>query len=502
MLPPSFPYQIILRPIVERSIDHRATLRHHLKMSSDAIATDRAPLTAESGLHRLHAGPDVHRLNFAWLIRLRWVAIIGQTAVIVVSSRMPGIDFPYPILGAILVLEVLSNLALIGWARNTGRPRHEAMGGVVLIADIAFLTALLYFTGGAANPFSLLYFVHVALAALVLRPLWTWGVTVVSVGAYIGVHFSPASAHTLPWATSPEIWTLQTQGRWVAFGVTAAVIAFFINMIQKALARRDEELIRVRDDQMRNEKLASLATLAAGAAHEFSTPLSTIAVVANELRHGLEEQNVDPHFVDDAELIRDQVERCRDILQQMSVDAGESMGEMVRPVPIEEVIEHTLEGCRDPERVAVTIDTDRQAALTVPPTALGQALRGLVNNGLEASRPDQSIHLFARDERGDVVIEICDDGAGMDPEVLERVAEPFFTTKEAGDGMGLGVFLATTVIEKLGGELTINSAAGEGTLVAVRIPGSSDSAATFVPDDAPLSSNEVSPSEISEEVIP
>lgn len=424
-----------------------------------------------SSLHPLRAAPDVHRINFAWLIRLRWVAILGQAAVIIGSAMLPEVAFSYATLAFILLLEVLSNLALISWARK-GHPRPEMMVALVLIADIIFLTALLSFTGGAQNPFSLLYLIHVALAALVLRPLWTWLVTLLSIGAYIGLHFFPVQAHSLPWAGDLEIWTLHTQGRWIAFVVSAAVIAVFINMIQKALTRRDEELIQVRDDQLRNEKLASLATLAAGAAHEFSTPLSTIALVANELQHGLKEEEIAQHFIDDTELIRDQVERCRDILRQMSADAGESMGEIARPVAVYDLIEHTLQGCRAPERVDVKIDTEQHAVLTVPPTALGQALRGLVNNALEASEDHQSVELLVSDDEGDLVVKIRDQGRGISPAVLERVGEPFFTTKETGKGMGLGVFLARTLIEKIDGSLTLESRLGEGTLVMVRLPGS------------------------------
>lgn len=415
-------------------------------------------------------GDDIHRLNFAWLIRLRWVAIIGQSAVILATRLMGEFDFPYPWLVVILFLEILSNLVLIGWSR-TGRPRHESLGLIVLIADIAFLTALLSLTGGAENPFNLFYFIHVALAALVLRPLWTWSITIMSILSYVGLYFVPLDDRHLPWVKTSELWTLETQGKWVAFAVSAMVIAFFINMIQTALTKRENELIRIRDAKMRNEKLASLATLAAGAAHEFSTPLSTIALVASELQRGLEKKNADAHFIEDTVLIRDQVERCREILRQMSADAGESMGEFARPVPLTELIEHTLESLPDSSRVIVAIDTHRRAQLRVPPTAVGQALRGLVNNALEASTSDQKVELVVYENDEDIVIEIRDQGMGMTPEILTRAAEPFFTTKEAGQGMGLGVFLARTLVEKIGGRLTISSEIGDGTVVSVHLPG-------------------------------
>lgn len=449
-----------------------------------ASSTDERRLL-DTGFHRLRAAPEVHRLNFAWLIRLRWVAFVGQTAVIIASWAFLGLQLPFAILALILLLEVLSNVGLIAWARGTERPHHEAMGALVLIADIVFLTALLFFTGGAANPFSLLYIIHVALAALVLSPLYTWAVAFVSAVAYIGIHFFPGTADYLPWAAPPDLNTLEVQGSWVAFVVSAAVIAFFINMIQKALGERDEELMQMRDAQMKNEKLASLATLAAGAAHEFSTPLSTIALVSNELQRALDDEDIPDRYAEDAALIRDQVERCRDILRQMSAEAGESMGEFARPVSVAELIEHILDGCRDRDRVDVTIETERTTALTVPPSAVGQALRGLVNNALEASDDDQHVRLTALEDNGDLVIRVVDDGHGMIPEVLDRVDEPFFTTKEAGDGMGLGVFLARTVVEKLDGTIIFDSAPHEGTTAVVRLPHVPPAESPLAPDSTP-----------------
>ncbi|TXD38151.1 HAMP domain-containing histidine kinase [Lujinxingia vulgaris] len=423
---------------------------------------------------------DVHRLNFAWLIRLRWVAIIGQTAVVMVSNAFLDVEFPYPMLSLVLFVEVLSNLALIAWAK-TGRPRHKALVALVLLADIAFLTALLFLTGGAYNPFSLLYFIHIALAALLLRPLWTWAVTAVCISCYIGLYFVYASHH-LPWALRPNIASMEVQGKWAAFVVSSAVLAFFINMIQQTLNRREEELHRAREAKMRNERLASLATLAAGAAHEFSTPLSTIALVASELHRGLESQDVPDYFLEDARLIREQVERCREILLQLSADAGESMGELARPARIEELVAQMLRDCRNPARVQVNLHTERAASISAPISALAQALRGLINNAIDASAPDQPVNLSVFDDGDHIRLNIEDHGSGMPPHVLARVGEPFFTTKPTGSGMGLGVFLARTLVEKIGGSLRIDSDLGCGTRITVLLPASAPEApATSTP---------------------
>ncbi|MFU8802252.1 MAG: ATP-binding protein [Bradymonadaceae bacterium] len=416
----------------------------------------------------LRAPGEVLRLNLAWIIRLRWVAIIGQTGVILAAHSVFDLDFPYSILFFILIIETLSNGALVLWARRLPRPR-ESLVGFVLVFDIFFLTSLLYWTGGSFNPFSLLYFIHIALAALVLRSIWTWVVTLLCILGY-GALFFIYSQHDLDWVLRPQLWDIETQGRWAAFAVTAGVLAFFINRIQLALTRRDSEIIRIRDSQIRSERLAALATLAAGAAHEFSTPLATIAVVAGELERGLERADAEPTLVEDTRLIRAEVERCRHILQQMSAGAGESPGELATTVCIGTLVDVTLDGLSRAHRVDFIVDATPTFAMRVPLTALGQALRGLLNNALDASAPEQTVELVIGAEQDTLCLEIRDQGRGISPELLDRVGEPFFTTKSPGQGMGLGVYLARSLVETIGGELEMSSTVGSGTTVRVRIP--------------------------------
>ncbi|MBA2663793.1 MAG: HAMP domain-containing histidine kinase [Bradymonadaceae bacterium] len=427
----------------------------------------QASFGARDVLSPLRSSTEFHQLNLRWLIRLRWVAIVGQSMVVLAAFFLFGIQFPYPILFSIIGMEMATNVALVAWARQR-RIGRESIVGFVLVLDVLFLTSLLYWTGGSFNPFSLLFFIHIALAALVLRALWTWLIALLCVLCY-GVLFFEYKPQQLAWTYRPGDWNLETQGMWVAFGVTAGVIAFFINKIQRALILRDAELVGIREAQLRNEKLASLATLAAGAAHEFSTPLATIALVASELQRNLEQQGAAAALLDDAQLIRDQVSRCRDILQQMSADAGESPGEIASTISAEELLARTLDGVLERQRVAITMSSKTQT-ITVPANALAQALRGLVNNALDASQPQSIVELHADFDERMLVVAVHDRGQGMSDEVLERVGEPFFTTKAPGKGMGLGVFLARTLVEKIGGRLTIESHAGQGTSVTARFP--------------------------------
>ncbi|MEO8214676.1 MAG: HAMP domain-containing sensor histidine kinase, partial [Myxococcales bacterium] len=235
------------------------------------------------------------------------------------------------------------------------------------------------------------------------------------------------------------------------------------------------ELAASRRHTARQERLAALATLAAGAAHELSTPLATIAVVMKELEHLVARRlavgSNDDEAMKDIRLVRQQVDRCRRILERMSAEAGTSMGEAFTPVSLDQVIGDALAGlsARVPVRTEIATDC-RDKHLRVPPRALSQALRGLVKNAQDASADGSEIVVRVGSAGAILAVAVCDQGKGIPPTIIDRIGEPFFTTKPTGQGMGLGVFLARAVMERLGGEVHLHSTVGVGTTVSVRLP--------------------------------
>jgi two-component system sensor histidine kinase RegB len=340
----------------------------------------------------------------------------------------------------------------------------------VMTFDVVSFTALLYFTGGPLNPFSFLYLVPIAIAATILRPAWTWALVGLSLAssAFLFARHEPLPLE----GDHARHMALHLQGMWVAFGVGAAFIVYFLWRMRRALAQRDEELVASRGQAARHERLASLATLAAGAAHELATPLSTIAVVAKDLEREVGLPGVPPSTVEDVRLMRREVERCSRILERMRADAGESAGERFARVPVRDVVAD----CMDPDvpdTLQVTIEDNASTSTPmIPRRAFAQALRGLVDNAREASAAKTPVSLrVARDSGGRVIFEVSDRGPGISPDVLARVGEPFFTTKPTGRGMGLGIFLARAVVERLGGQFAIRSAPGAGTTATLALPG-------------------------------
>jgi two-component system sensor histidine kinase RegB len=412
--------------------------------------------------------PERNWVNIQWLARLRWAEIAGQAATVLVAQFLLDGALPIAALFAVIGVGLVSNLAIelyfFGDRRRSNavvRPVHERQIAFLMMLDIAVLTGLLYFTGGPHNPFAFLYVVQIALATVLLRELWTWvlvGLSFVGFGILL-IAYQPLA---IPEARGAI-------GMWVALGVASAFVVHFLRRITGALAERDAELTAARGLAARQERLASLATMAAGAAHELSTPLGTVALAAKELERALTKAE-QTELAADARLIREQVGRCRAILEQMAQGAG-TVGEHVATCRVGELLDEAMVGIRDAPVIHREIPDELvRARLRLPPHAVSQALRSLLTNAQDASPPTAAVVVTVSRNAGTIQLAIRDRGAGMPSEILARIGEPFFTTKPPGRGMGLGLFLARAVVEAVGGTLQIESKAGEGTCVLVALP--------------------------------
>lgn len=413
------------------------------------------------------------RLKLSWLVQLHWWAILGQVLIVGLAELWTEFDLPIPHIMALLTAEVIGNLVLRSWAHTAHVT--ESMMATVMVLDAAVLTLLLDLTGGASNPYSTLYLVNVALAAVLLPGRWSWVLMAVTLlgFAVLFVHeWLSGAAHHLRFGMSAEqLLVAHVRASWVALALAAVFIVYFVRRVALALADREHELQQIRLQADRREKLASLATLAAGAAHELSTPLSTITVVARELQRNLA-PTASEDVARDLKLIRDQVGRCREILDRMAGHAGEQVGEPLRSQTVAEWVGAALDGLQGRERIVQERAPGIEGVpLVGPPRALADALRGLLKNALHASPPETTVTLRLESSRpGLVRVAVIDRGRGMRPEVLARVGEPFFTTKGPGEGMGLGLFLTRALAEQLGGEFHVTSSPEHGTEARLELP--------------------------------
>lgn len=437
----------------------------------------RAPRRAPPRPHRdpvAPPGPTRHlgavnternALTLVWITRLRWTAIAGQLLAMGVAQLWLGFAMPWAVLLGILGAVAATNVVA---TRSLSRgPIGEGMLFALMVFDVCALTALLAFTGGPVNPFNFLYLVDLTLAALILPVRRTWMLVALSIAGFGALFFPPLSEASSGFSHT-QLMVLHLRGMWVAFAVAAVLIVYFLSGVLRALAARDAALEQARERASRAERLVALAGLAAGAAHELATPLGTVAIACGELSRALEDTDAPADVRDDVRLIRAQADRCRAILDRMSLEAGASAGEVAGGMPLGRLV---ADACADlPERDRIHVDVAGALQVRAFPRASVQGLRNVLDNALRAGPPASAVRVEAS-TRGDVVrLVVADAGPGMPADVLRRVGEPFFTTRAPGQGAGLGLFLARAVTEAVGGALTLECPPEGGTRVILDFP--------------------------------
>jgi len=431
-----------------------------------------------------------------WLLLLRWFAVAGQLLTILTAGSLSQVELPYSPLLGLVALTAITNTFYGIWLytlkpiapvshggiddaiemqtnkhRDTESKKLHGVALTLMLLDLLTLTAMLYCSGGAGNPFSFFYFVNLAVGGVMIRPKAAWSLTVTAIAGYTFLLNDSIPVEGLD-IFKPHGFDIQTGGLMLAFATCSSVVTYFVTQTAGELKQRERQLLRSQAEQAASQRLEGLTTLAAGAAHELATPLSTIDVIVRELSRHLEGWEK-PESVDtDLKLIDGELDMCRQILQRMRSAAGDSMAQRWDQTTVGDLIDQTLEGVRDPHRVDVTDGTAAVEGhpLWVPEEAVAQAVRNLIHNGLDASGETGRVRVEPQLISEHLQISVIDSGQGMSQEVLGRASDPFFTTKEPGRGIGLGLFLTRNVISKLGGQLEFRSALGQGTEAVVTIP--------------------------------
>lgn len=404
-----------------------------------------------------------------WFLTLRWGTVLCQVILFAAVHFLFATELPVLVFG-LIVFEVMVNF-VFAWLIGKKKEVPSLLLTTAMFLDITLLTVLLALTGGAMNPFTFLYLVHIVVGAILLPRGMAWILAAFSSACY-GAFFWPglncsfmtdhSLGHTV--AISPEL-KLHLQGMWVAFVITSFFVVFFVTRIQQALVARRETLAQLREEQFKNERLAALATLSASAAHEFATPLSTIAVVAGELYREIG-QGGSTAWLDDLQLIRTEVAKCRDILYEIAADAGEPMGEGMDILTISALLNEVRLAVAEHLQGRLVVDCNvENVQVTIPRRSLKRVMRGLIANAFYVSAATGAVTLRVVVDDAMLRFEVSDQGRGMDRETAAKACEPFFTTKPAGQGLGLGLYLARILAERLGGGLEIDSTPGVGTTV-------------------------------------
>jgi two-component system sensor histidine kinase RegB len=406
-------------------------------------------------------------LGLAWLVRLRWVSLAAQVVVLAVGQFAFALPFSVPAVLVLVFAGLATNIGLHFWARGRNEP-HPVAAGLVLVLDVLLLTVLLVLSGGPMNPFSVFYIVHVALGALLLGLRWTFALAALTSACFGSLFLltPPASLHALH---RGEGFMTHLYGMWVSYALVALVVGTFVSLIASSLSRRERQLSDMRDRVARQEKLASLTTLAAGAAHELGSPLGTIALIAGDLTRLADDPE---HVRQDAALLRQEAQRCHTILRKLAADAGATQAEAPRTMPLAELPGLVLAELPAARRERIETHVHGEGSVALAPGPFTQVVTNLLQNALDASegRTASKVSLSLRLVNETLEVTVEDHGIGMSEDELRRLGEPFFTTKQPGAGLGLGFFIARTFAEHFRGQLTVDSEAARGTRVCLTLP--------------------------------
>lgn len=397
------------------------------------------------------------------LMHLRSVAILGQATAIALALVLGVALRPVPmaiVVGALAVLNLLVSARL-----NRGAPATHREVAAHLALDLAAFSALLLLAGGTANPFALLYLLHVVLIAMLLPWMLALGGTLLVVGSFA---LAFAYAEPLRYADGrPLPDATMALGLWASFTLTAAVTAWFILRIVAALREHERLLREAARRALNDDAVLRIGTLAAGAAHELGTPLTTMAVLVGEMRRGADT----PERRRDTDILAAQIDACRQALANLRAAAGHARVEEGRRETVDAFVASTVarfRALRPDARLEAHADGPVPAPEIAADPSLRQALLILLNNAADAS-PDH-VDVDARWDADSLHLAVGDRGAGVPVGSLDKLGRAFFTTKPPGKGTGIGLLLTASTVGRLGGTVRWSNRADGGLVAQIRLP--------------------------------
>lgn len=409
--------------------------------------------------------PGFYSQCLRYLLWLRLFALGAQVAVLVVLHLSRQLVLPVT-----PAFSVVAGMGLITlWCfyyLQRGKVINELFFFFQLVIDVTALTVFLYFTGGATNPFAPLFLLPVVISAATLPARNTWLIAAIAAVGYTGLMFFHVPLHIH--GVAENDFKIHIWGMWIGFLLAAVLVAYFVSQIGATLKRHDRELARARETALRNEQILALGTLAAGTAHELGTPLSTMAVIAKELENINDENS---ELVQDLKLLREQIDRCKSILARMASDAGQLQADSGRCMPIDQYLQELITdwSVTHPDRVvSAGYDGETPAPSIIADRTLTQAIINILDNAAEVSKETLNMNVSWNNE--ELCISVRDHGPGLEPEIAQKIGQPFNTTKQPENGMGLGLFLAHTTLDRLGGRLQLANANDGGNMAEIILP--------------------------------
>jgi two-component system sensor histidine kinase RegB len=423
---------------------------------------------AELGQSRTDSGTrdNAGVKNMHQLIQLRWIAVIGQVATIVFVHF--GFNIKLPLMPMAIVLACLAAFNLVSMLR--WRRREEVTNGALFLAllvDILTLTAQLYLSGGAANPFVFLYLLQVVLAAVLLRTWASWAVVVVTSLCFIALT-AFAGPVVIPADPTRGLADPYVQGMLLCFVLNATLLVVFITRIGRILRARDARLADLRQRAAEEEHIVRMGLLASGAAHELGTPLATLSVILGDWRR-MPPFTQQPELLQELDEMQTQLTRCKSIVTGILLSAGEARGEAPAQTTVVAFLDDLVAQWRGTRPVR-GFDYENgfgEDVAIISDSGLKQMICNVLDNALEASPGWVGLESWRDGDK--LVLRVSDAGPGFAPAMLSHFGKPYQSSKGRPGG-GLGLFLALNVARQLGGSIVARNREPSGAVVTMSLP--------------------------------
>lgn len=405
------------------------------------------------------------RRNMLLLIQLRWLAVAGQILTIAVVHWGLKINLPLGVLliapAALIVINLISAPLT---RRRKGVPDFEIL--LSLCADVAALTWLLFFTGGSTNPFAPLYVMQIVLAAVLLKPAYAWGFVAVN-----SVLMCLLTIWNLPLQLPSEgalVVDLLQSGMLVNFTLISVLLVVFVTLTSKNLRARDAYLAEARQQAAEQDHIVRMGLLASGAAHELGTPLASLSVILSDWKR-MPVVVSDPDLQGDVQDMQAEVERCKSIVTGILMSAGEARGQAPTVTTLRAFLDEIIDEWRakGTSEVTVTLSGGGRNPAIIADAALKQVFSALLDNAQEAGA--RRVVVSLDEDEDDLLIGFNDDGPGFQLQILEKLGQPYQSTK-GRSGAGLGLFLLVNVLRKMGGSVAASNRRDGGASVQLTLP--------------------------------
>jgi two-component system sensor histidine kinase RegB len=412
--------------------------------------------------------PQPTGLNVRRLIWIRMIAVPGSALCLLLARQI--YQLPVPALQLVMIVLGLVAFNFWVWLRHkAAEPVTDREFFIQLLVDLFALTSILYYAGGASNPFVYLLVLPMIISAAALPQTYTWIIAGLSAGSYTVLMLWRVEVPEFINMHSKSAMDLHAAGMWLGFVVLSVLIATFVAAMAQTVRERDRYLARLRETALRDERVVAVATLAAGAAHELSTPLATMAVVTGEIAREYPAAS-HPALNRDLGILRDQIARCKEALSVISASAGAARAESAERLSLDRFVHQTVaEVSRLRPGSSVRVQPPGSAGSPPPlivERTVRQALLNILHNAVDVSPRDVRV-VYCWDATT-LDIAVIDRGGGLrsgQPGSLERLG---MSSKEGG--LGLGLFLSHAAMNQAGGSLEAANNDEGGTTVRLRLP--------------------------------